>query len=99
MNLNFYYRGDILAVRTSPTNGRIKVTSEFLFATASRGEEGRGGACLHQVAGKSDNKWHLLKLSRSGSRRIHYSAADTGFTVRQGGKAGGFDCDGFLRIY
>jgi len=32
-------RGDTLVVRTSPSNGRIKVTSEFLFATASRGDE------------------------------------------------------------
>ena len=38
--LTFDYRGDTLMVRTSPTNGRIKVTSEFLFATASRGDEG-----------------------------------------------------------
>jgi len=73
-------RGDTLMVRTSPTNGRIKVTSEFLFATASRGDEG-----------------HVY--IRSGSRRIHYSAVDTAFTVRQEGKSGGFDGDGFLRIY
>jgi len=73
-------RGDTLVVKTSPANGRIKVTSEFLFATASRGDEE-----------------HVY--IRSGSRRIHYSAVNTAFTIRQGGKAGGFDCDGFLRIY
>ena len=38
--LHFACRGDTLVVKTSPTNGRIKVTSEFLFATASRGNEG-----------------------------------------------------------
>ena len=37
--LHFDHRGDTLVVKTSPTNGRIKVTSEFLFATASRGNE------------------------------------------------------------
>jgi len=73
-------RGDTLVVRISPSNGRLKVTSEFLFATASRGDEE-----------------HVY--IRSGSRRIHYSEVDTAFNIRQGGKAGGFDSDGFLRIY
>jgi len=73
-------RGDTLVVRISPSNGRLKVTSEFLFATASRGDEE-----------------HVY--IRSGSRRIHYSGVDSAFTIRQGGKAGGFDADGFLRIY
>ena len=39
MDLHCDSRGDTLVVRTSPSNGRLKVTSEFLFATASRGDE------------------------------------------------------------
>ena len=32
-------RGESLMVRASPCNGRIKLSTGFLFATASRGEE------------------------------------------------------------
>ena len=34
-----YNRGESLMVRASPCNGRIKLSTGFVFATASRGEE------------------------------------------------------------
>ena len=95
-HLYCHCRGETLVVRASPTNGRIKVMSEFMFATASRGNEEH--AYIRWVAELSHG-WSQFKLTRSGSRRIHYSGVDTSFTIRQGGKAGGFDSAGFVRIY
>lgn len=92
------YGNELFTLKTSPSNGRARLQSSFIYVTASLGAE------AHLFVKSKDRRIHhsekvLLSPFTQHFKCISSSLSLQAFTVRNAGHAAGFDETDSLRIY